>query len=66
MLDRLPHVPTPQLAFETGRLERRLIDGIATGHEIDVYVALAGELGRRALLPDRRASELDGILDPRD
>ena len=66
MLDRLSTLPTPALACEAQRLERRLIDGMAAGPEIDVYVAIASELGRRALLPAKLRTELDGVLDPRD
>lgn len=66
MLDRLSNLPTPALASEASRLEHRLIQGIAAAPEIDVFVAMASELGRRSLLPAKLRAELDGVLDPRD
>ena len=66
MLERLSKLPTQALHREARRLERRLIEGIADGPEIDTYVAFESELGRRWLAGIELPDALDGLLDPRD
>ncbi len=66
MLERLSKLPNQALHCEARRLERRLIEGVADGPEIDAYVAFESELGRRWLLAIELPDALDGLLDPRD
>ncbi|MEJ2288177.1 MAG: hypothetical protein P8Y02_05925 [Deinococcales bacterium] len=66
MLDRLSTLPHHALVHETRKLELRLLNGVADGPEIDAFVALASELGRRAWRANELQCALDSILDPRD
>lgn len=63
---RLASIPSQALQAVSCRLEARIIAGDAEADEIDAFVAIESELGRRiaslGILPD----SLDGVLDPRD
>lgn len=63
---RFARLPTHALERAAHRLEQRIIEGSAKGSDIDVFVALASELGRRCALEAGTDRVLDGILDPRD
>lgn len=62
MLERLANLPTATLLGDARRLEAKLIEGSASGDEIDRFVTIELELAAR----DLRASSLDAVLDPRD
>ncbi len=57
-MEGIDHIPTHLLEREATLLERRLIDGLASPADIDVFVMVAAELGRRSLY--------DQLVDPRD
>lgn len=58
MFETLISLPTPLLASESERLEKKLLDGATTALETELYIYLQMELGRRL------AREI--VLDPRD
>ncbi len=66
MPNALANLPTPVLDREVRDLESKLVLGVAEGAEIDTFMILAGELGRRMTLARGSSIVLDGILDPRD
>lgn len=66
MPNRFTHVPTYLLENEVQVLERKLLEGVAAAHEIEAFVVLAAEIGRRAALAGADSCVLDGIVDPRD
>lgn len=63
---RLSSIPTQALQAVSRRLEARIIAGDAASSEIDVFVAIESELGRRIACRRALPESLDGILDPRD
>lgn len=66
MPDGLRAIPTLTLRRQVHRLEQLLIAGSASPGDIDTYVLLGGELGRRALRLTASSERLDAVLDPRD
>ncbi|HKI56490.1 MAG TPA: hypothetical protein VKB31_05010 [Trueperaceae bacterium] len=66
MPERLAIVPTATLQRVSRTLELRIIGGSATGRDIDVYVTIESELGRRIAVHGALPGSLDAVLDPRD
>lgn len=62
MLEGLTTVASQTLHEESQRLEHRIIDGGASDRDIDLFVLIACELGRRVAVLD----VLDAVVDPRD
>lgn len=66
MRERFSTIPTTALQGTSRRLELRIIDGSAADRDIDLFVAIESELGRRIVLCSTLADSLDAVLDPRD
>lgn len=66
MRDRLSTTPSPTLERASRRLEIRLIEGGARDRDVDVFVAIGAELGRRMACRNAPPASLDAVLDPRD
>jgi hypothetical protein len=66
MLDRLSEFPTQALVYQSRRLELGIIAGGACDEDIDLFVAIESELGRRIALRGALPGILDAVVDPRD
>ncbi|HKI58367.1 MAG TPA: hypothetical protein VKA00_03990 [Trueperaceae bacterium] len=66
MRERLPTIPTEALEGASRRLELRIIAGRVADCDIDLFVAIESELGRRIALQNALPEALDAVLDPRD
>lgn len=66
MLEPITALPTSALRRASRRLELRILEGRAGDRDIDLFVAMECEIGRRIAVHEALPGSLDGVLDPRD